>query len=164
MLPLHDDNPTRHFPLVTLIIIALNVMAFVLWEPTFASGRDKDQRQVTFFYCHAEVPYEVSHQPSITQGFLPRQLPESRRGRNPWVLEVPETTRAFSAFSIGRVRTSRGGSRCSWRCSFTGGGCTSAATCCSCGSSGTTSKTSWERSCTSSSTSRPGSRPRSVSS
>src|SRR6266542_3715243 len=68
MLPLHDDNPTRHFPLVTLIIIALNVMAFVLWEPTFASGRDKDQRQVTFFYCHAEVPYEVSHQTSIAQG------------------------------------------------------------------------------------------------
>ena len=65
MLPLHDDNPTRRFAWVTLIIIALNVAAFLLWEPTFASGRQQEAKQVVFFYCHAEVPYEVAHQESL---------------------------------------------------------------------------------------------------
>ena len=37
MLPLRDENPTTHFPFVTVAIIALNVLAFLLWEPTFAS-------------------------------------------------------------------------------------------------------------------------------
>ena len=70
MLPLHDDNPTRRFPIVTLAIIALNALAFLLWEPTFASGtnQEKATKQVAFFYCHAEVPYEVSHQENLVEG------------------------------------------------------------------------------------------------
>ena len=38
MLPLRDDNPTRHFAYITFGLIALNVLAFLLWEPTFATG------------------------------------------------------------------------------------------------------------------------------
>jgi membrane associated rhomboid family serine protease len=70
MLPLHDDNPTRHVPWITLIVIALNVVAFLFWEPTFAGGsaREKETKQITFFYCNAEVPYEVSHQESLAEG------------------------------------------------------------------------------------------------
>jgi membrane associated rhomboid family serine protease len=68
MLPLHDDNPTRRFAWVTLAIIALNVAAFLFWEPTFASGRSKDQKQAIFFYCHAEVPWEVTHQETLAEG------------------------------------------------------------------------------------------------
>jgi rhomboid family protein len=70
MLPLHDDNPTRRFPIVTLAIIALNVLAFLLWEPTFASGTEAEKatKQVSFFYCHAEVPYEVTHQENLADG------------------------------------------------------------------------------------------------
>ncbi|HEY3208978.1 MAG TPA: rhomboid family intramembrane serine protease, partial [Actinomycetota bacterium] len=70
MLPLHDDNPTRHFPWITLFIVALNVLAFLLWEPTFARGSasEKATKQVAFFYCHAEVPYEVTHQTTIAEG------------------------------------------------------------------------------------------------
>ncbi len=66
MLPLHDDNPTRHFPLVTLIIIALNVMAFLFWEPTL--GSHSEAQQEAFFFCHAEIPYEVTHQVPLSEG------------------------------------------------------------------------------------------------
>jgi membrane associated rhomboid family serine protease len=68
MLPLHDDNPTRRFAWVTLAVIALNVAAFLFWEPTFASGPSKDQKQAVFFYCHAEVPWEVTHQENLAEG------------------------------------------------------------------------------------------------
>jgi membrane associated rhomboid family serine protease len=68
MLPLRDDNPTSRTAWVTLAIIALNVAAFLLWEPTFASGRGGQVEQQTFFYCHAEVPYEVSHQTGLGFG------------------------------------------------------------------------------------------------
>jgi rhomboid family protein len=68
VLPLHDDNPTRHLPFVTIAIIALNVLAFLLWQPTFATRSARETRQVAFFYCHAEVPYEVSHQTNLAEG------------------------------------------------------------------------------------------------
>src|SRR6266536_2799650 len=68
MIPLRDDNPTRRLPVITLGIIVLNVLAFVLWEPTFASGPGAEQRQQTFFFCDAEIPWEISHQTSLGQG------------------------------------------------------------------------------------------------
>ena len=68
MLPLRDDNPTRGTPWVTLAIIALNVLAFVIWEPTFASGPSGETRQEVFFFCHAEIPWEVTHRTSLGQG------------------------------------------------------------------------------------------------
>ncbi len=66
MLPLHDDNPTSHFPLITLIVIALNVVAFLFWEPTL--GSHTEVQQETFFFCHAEIPYEVTHKASLSEG------------------------------------------------------------------------------------------------
>ena len=63
MLPLRDDNPTKHIPFVTLAIIVLNVLAFILWEPI--GGTEGEQAQ--FFYCNALVPFEVVHQESLTE-------------------------------------------------------------------------------------------------
>jgi membrane associated rhomboid family serine protease len=67
MLPLHDDNPTRRFAFVTFGIIVLNLAAFLLWEPTFGS----EQRQEVFLFCHAEIPWEVTHQVNLAQGGAP---------------------------------------------------------------------------------------------
>ncbi len=64
MLPLRDDNPTRRTAWVTFGLIALNVVVFLLWEPTFES----QGRQQTFFFCEAEIPYEVTHQTNLAQG------------------------------------------------------------------------------------------------
>jgi membrane associated rhomboid family serine protease len=68
MLPLRDDNPTRRFAFVTLIIIAVNVVAFLAWEPTFASDPNSSGKQTVFFFCHAMIPYEVIHHTSLGDG------------------------------------------------------------------------------------------------
>ena len=68
MLPLRDANPTRRAPVVTLLIIAANVAAFLLWQPTFASGQRGQLEQQTFFWCHAAIPFEVSHQTTLVEG------------------------------------------------------------------------------------------------
>jgi membrane associated rhomboid family serine protease len=64
VIPLRDDNPTRHVPVVTFVIIALNFAAFLFWEPTFGN----QQQQQTFFFCNAEIPWEVSHQTTLGDG------------------------------------------------------------------------------------------------
>jgi rhomboid family protein len=71
MLPIRDENPTTRIAWITLGIIALNLSAFLFWEPTFASGQEGQARQQIFFYCHAEVPYEVTHQTSLGYGGVP---------------------------------------------------------------------------------------------
>jgi membrane associated rhomboid family serine protease len=32
MIPLHDNNPTERFPIVTILLIAINVAVFFLWQ------------------------------------------------------------------------------------------------------------------------------------
>src|SRR5437763_9675277 len=64
MLPLRDNNPTSRFAWVTLLIIAANVVVFLLWEPTFGS---QNQQQV-FFFCQAQIPYELTHQTNLAHG------------------------------------------------------------------------------------------------
>ena len=68
MLPIRDDNPTSRLAWVTLAIIALNAVAFLLWEPTFASGPQAPARQELFFFCHALIPWEVIHHTNLAQG------------------------------------------------------------------------------------------------
>jgi membrane associated rhomboid family serine protease len=64
LIPIRDENPTSRTAWVTLGIIALNVVAFLLWQPTFKS----QQAQQTFFFCHAEIPWETTHQTTLGQG------------------------------------------------------------------------------------------------
>ena len=56
MIPLRDANPTRRTPWVTLGLIALNVAAFLLWEPITGSPRE----QQLFFICEGAIPRELS--------------------------------------------------------------------------------------------------------
>ena len=63
MIPIRDENPTSSTAVVTIILIALNVVVF-LTEPVFAGGRTQREqaiREVTYFVCHAAVPYELTH-------------------------------------------------------------------------------------------------------
>jgi membrane associated rhomboid family serine protease len=68
VLPLKDTNPTTRIPWVTYAIIAANVIVFLFWQPTFASGTGGDVRQQLFFFCHAEIPWEVTHRESLVEG------------------------------------------------------------------------------------------------
>jgi rhomboid family protein len=69
LIPIRDANPTRRFAWVTLAIIVANVVVFLFWEPTL--GANAQERSFFFFYCHAEVPWEVTHQESLAQGGAP---------------------------------------------------------------------------------------------
>jgi membrane associated rhomboid family serine protease len=68
MLPIRDNNPTRHFAFVTVGLIAANVLVFLLWQPTFNQGQNAELKQQTFFWCHALIPYEVTHRTSLAAG------------------------------------------------------------------------------------------------
>jgi membrane associated rhomboid family serine protease len=64
VIPLHDLNPTRRLAWVTVALIAANVAVFLLWQPTFRG----EEAQQEFFFCHAEIPWEVSHQTNLASG------------------------------------------------------------------------------------------------
>lgn len=64
MIPIRDANPTRRTPWVTLAFIAANVAAFLLWQPTFGDQGE----QAAFFYCNAEIAWEVSNTSNLADG------------------------------------------------------------------------------------------------
>ena len=68
MLPLKDRNPTSRTAFLTLALIAANVGLFLLWQPTFVTGPDREAREAVFFYCHGLVPWEISHQTRLADG------------------------------------------------------------------------------------------------
>ena len=64
MIPIRDVNPTSRTAWLTLALIVTNVAVFVLWEPTF----DGPQAQQEFFFCTAEIPFEVANQTTLAEG------------------------------------------------------------------------------------------------
>jgi membrane associated rhomboid family serine protease len=67
LIPIRDENPTSRTAWVTLAIIAINVVVFLAWQPTLNAGPNGIRQQL-FFFCHAEIPWEVTHQTSLAQG------------------------------------------------------------------------------------------------
>jgi membrane associated rhomboid family serine protease len=79
VIPIRDVNPTTRTAWITLAIIAVNVVVFLLWQPTL--GVNSDTRTFFFFYCHALVPWEVVHQTSLAEGGVAaRQAIEAELG------------------------------------------------------------------------------------
>ena len=64
MIPIRDLNPTKRIPVITLALIAANVAVFLLWQPTFGTQAEQE----LFYFCHAEIPWETSHQTNLAQG------------------------------------------------------------------------------------------------
>src|SRR5919106_354896 len=64
VIPIRDINPTRRTAWLTLAVIAANVAIFVLWEPTFAGQAEQQE----FFFCNAQVPYELTSQTTLADG------------------------------------------------------------------------------------------------
>jgi rhomboid family protein len=69
MLPLRDDNPTQHRPVVTLLIIGLCVVAYFFWQPTPFEDTPDDAR---FTYEYAAIPCEVIHGRPLSITELPQ--------------------------------------------------------------------------------------------
>ena len=62
MIPLRDDNPSKHFPFVTVTIIAVNVLVFLFQLLVDASGPGQLDN---FIMTWAVVPYDITHNPSF---------------------------------------------------------------------------------------------------
>ena len=67
MIPIRDRNPTSRLPVLTLALIAANVAVFFLWQPTIGARPGEED---LFYFCHAEIPYEVTHRTNLAEGGL----------------------------------------------------------------------------------------------
>jgi membrane associated rhomboid family serine protease len=65
VIPIRDHNPTSRRPILTVALIAANVVVFLFWQPTFGA---KPGEEDLFYLCHAEIPYEVTHQTNLAEG------------------------------------------------------------------------------------------------
>lgn len=61
MFPLRDLNPTRRFPVLTLVLIAVNLAIFFLWQP-----QGDARRETVFLYEHATIPCELTTRQPLT--------------------------------------------------------------------------------------------------
>ncbi|HEX6085616.1 MAG TPA: rhomboid family intramembrane serine protease [Thermoanaerobaculia bacterium] len=55
MIPLRDDNPRRTFPIVTYLLVALNVLAFV-WELSLGQNLDRALSGIAFIPARYWMP------------------------------------------------------------------------------------------------------------
>ncbi len=70
MIPLKDYNPTRRFPVVTLLLIAINVGVYFFVQRPF----DKETSQAKFSYEVAAIPCEVVQGRPLTEDEVVRTL------------------------------------------------------------------------------------------
>jgi membrane associated rhomboid family serine protease len=62
VFPVKDNIPTDRFPVVTVALIALNVLAYFLWQQGGLSfGDPSSQHYVCNVANYAQIPYEVTH-------------------------------------------------------------------------------------------------------
>jgi membrane associated rhomboid family serine protease len=72
VLPYRDDNPTRRRPVITLVLLAINIGVFALLQfhgrtepvvdlPTPVSSFDLELNETSFLYARAAIPCEVLH-------------------------------------------------------------------------------------------------------
>ncbi|MGH2979431.1 MAG: hypothetical protein ACRDLQ_07315, partial [Solirubrobacterales bacterium] len=61
MIPLRDNIPTDHFPIVTVVFIAINVLVFLFLQgPSFSlSGGDAVETEPVVEY--GAIPYRITH-------------------------------------------------------------------------------------------------------
>jgi membrane associated rhomboid family serine protease len=60
LIPLKDNIPTRRFPVLTVLIIVVNVVVFFAFEDakiSFSGGQVNDQKVVEY----GAIPYEITH-------------------------------------------------------------------------------------------------------
>ena len=60
MLPIKDDIPTRRFPIVTVVIIAINVIVFFGFQVNSVSLDGADLKQ-DVVVKYSAIPYEITH-------------------------------------------------------------------------------------------------------
>jgi membrane associated rhomboid family serine protease len=99
LIPISDENPTRRTPLVTLVLIGLNVVAFffIQPDPPFL-GESTPPQEERFIYENAPAPCQLENEcPSSVQGATgPIEIPERTPVEFVWSL-------LFSTFLHGNL-------------------------------------------------------------
>ena len=70
MIPLRDDNPTRRFPVITVLLIAINIGVFFFVQRPY----DEENDQARFSYEVAAIPCEVVQGRPLTEDEVVRTL------------------------------------------------------------------------------------------
>jgi membrane associated rhomboid family serine protease len=72
VIPVHDENPTRRTPVVTYLLIAANVVVFLLspvaTHVVGTSAAAQECRQLAFFDHYAAKPVELLHKRALDSG------------------------------------------------------------------------------------------------
>jgi len=58
LIPISDANPTKHFPIVTVALIAINIAVFFLVQPGFGTSNEA----TIYFYENAGVPCQLERE------------------------------------------------------------------------------------------------------
>ena len=85
MFPLKDNIPTIRFPVVTVTLIALNVIAYFFWQRGGLSlGDPSSPRFNENLVRYSSIPFEISHPGHIDLDLSVRlqKIEGERRGRN----------------------------------------------------------------------------------
>jgi membrane associated rhomboid family serine protease len=62
VFPLKDNIPTLRFPVVTVALIALNVISYFFWQKGgFSLGEPGSTEYLCHVYDYAEIPFELTH-------------------------------------------------------------------------------------------------------
>jgi len=68
MIPLHDNNPTKHFPWMTLLIIGANVFVFLYWQ--LGTGLERSIQMAAFIPADAHHYGIVAETPSLVMSMF----------------------------------------------------------------------------------------------
>lgn len=81
VFPIRDLNPTRSVPVVTLVLIVVNLAVFFGWQPAaFWLPTDDPGAAPEFLYRHAAISCEVTTGRPLTIGEIEDQLCETDAG------------------------------------------------------------------------------------
>ncbi|MDP9068065.1 MAG: rhomboid family intramembrane serine protease [Actinomycetota bacterium] len=80
LIPISDANPTRNFPVVTIALIAINVLVFFFVEPGFGTSPEATQ----YFYENAPVPCQLADE--CPADFFPPEIAEPTLSEFVWAL------------------------------------------------------------------------------
>ena len=60
MIPIWDVNPAHRTPYITVALVAVNVIAFLFWQPTLGTDTTEDD-EIEFIYEYAMIPCEITN-------------------------------------------------------------------------------------------------------
>ena len=75
LIPLSDANPTRRFPIMTVALIVMNVIAFFALEPGFGQTQEAQQ----YFIDNVAIPCQLQDDCAAeltAEGFSPDEVPD----------------------------------------------------------------------------------------